>query len=53
MTLLEFITAIFNTEPLDNPVVQIKPQKEKQTPLNEEEELIALEITEEDEDLFM
>lgn len=52
MTLLEFITAIFNTEPLEQPKVQIKPQKEKRSSIDEEEEFIALEITEEDEDLF-
>ena len=53
MTFLEFLKALFNSELLEQPKVQIKPQKEKRSSIDEEEELIALEITEEDEDLFM
>lgn len=54
MTLLEFIKFLFNTESLDNSKVQKDiSQKEKASYTDEEEELIAVEIANEDEDLFI
>lgn len=54
MTILELLKALFTSEPLEKPVVQ-KDILQKETPasLDEEEELVAMEVADEEEEFFM
>ena len=54
MTLLEFLKALFISEPLEKPVVQKDiQQKENSSSLDEEEELVAMEVVDEEEEFFI
>ena len=54
MNLLEILKHLFTSEPLENPVVQ-KDILQKETPvsLDEEEELVAMEVADEEEEFLM
>lgn len=53
MTFLELLKILFQPEPLRKPKVQDTSSKKTPVKINEEKEFIAMEIAEEDEDLFM
>ncbi len=54
MTLLELLKALFTSEPLEKSVVQKDIlQKENSSSLDEEEEIVAMEVADEDEEFFM
>lgn len=54
MTILELLKALFTSEPLGKPVVQKNiQQKENSSSLDEEEEIVAMEVADEDEEFFM
>ena len=54
MTLFELLKSLFTSESLEKPVVQ-KDILQKETPisLDEEEELAAMEVADEEEEFFM
>ena len=54
MTILELLKALFTSEPLGKPVFQ-KDILQKETPisLDDEEELAAMEVADEEEEFFM
>ena len=54
MTILELLKALFTSEPLGKSVVQ-KDILQKETPesLDEEEEVVAMEVANEEEEFFM
>ena len=54
MTLLEFLKALFISQPVEKPVVQKDiQQKENSSSLDEEEELVAMEVVDEEEEFFI
>ncbi len=53
MTLLEFLKALFNSEPLKEKEIQPKSYKENDASLDEEEEVVAMEMADEEEEFFM
>ena len=54
MKLFEFLKALFTSEPLEKPVVQKNiQQKENSSFLDEDEELVAMEVADEEEEFFM
>lgn len=53
MTLLEFLKALFISEPLEKPVVQKDIQQKENSSSLDEEELIAMEVVDEEEEFFI
>lgn len=54
MNLLEFLKVLFTPEPFEKPEVHKDiQQKENSSSLDEEEELAAMEIADEEEEFFM
>ena len=54
MTLLELLKSLFTSEPLEKSVVQKDIlQKENSSFLDEEEEVVAMEVADEEEEFFV
>ena len=53
MTILELLKSLFTSEPLEKPVFQKDiQQKENASFLDEEEEIVAMEVADEEEEFF-
>ena len=54
MTIFELLKSLFTSEPVEKPVVQKDIlQKENSSFLDEEEEVVAMEVADEEEEFFM
>ena len=54
MTLLEFLKHLFTSEGLEKVEIQeISPQKSTTHPIDDEEEIVAMKVADEDEEFFM
>ena len=54
MTLLELLKHLFTSEGLEKVEIQeISPQKSTTHPIDDEEEIVAMEVADEDEEFFM